>query len=336
MALYLGLDAGAHTLTAIVIEINGASRRIAFEDTVTVDNESRVDALHRVVGKLATAAELDLDDLRAMSGAAEDQRQNLEAITTSLPWQMRYALPLPALVPWTDGLSAQLLGTGVIRPGMIGIGLGATDVVITNSPAPAMLRFRNGSIAREFIRLEHGLQWNQFAELLAAPPGSVGHLMLPWLEPEITPPVAHAGLRRFGFDRTDAGRNVRALIEGQMMAMANHLVEITADPIERIVATGAAAADHAILQVMANVFGADVYRFDRGNPVALGSALRAYQADVSAGNEAEWWEEVVGDFTDPNPGYRVAPNPRHVATYAALRREYAVLERLHQHRPPIY
>jgi len=160
--------------------------------------------------------------------------------------------------------------------------------------------------------------------------------LLPWLEPEITPAVTHAGIRRFGFDRLDAGKNVRGLVEAQMMAMANHAATITSDSIERIVATGSEATSHGLLQVIANVFGADVYRLDTDHAAAIGAALRAYQAERLVAGESIDWPAVVGDFIEPHPGHRVAPNPKLVAMYAELRREYAILERLHRDRPPIY
>ena len=164
--------------------------------------------------------------------------------------------------------------------------------------------------------------------------------MLPWLEPEITPLVAHPGLRRFGFDARDAGRNVRALVEGQMMAMANHAEALARRSlgegrVDRIIVTGVDAANRALLQVMANVFGVDVYRLDVAHPAALGAALRAYQADRLDSIEPVSWKTVVSVFTEPNPGHRVWPNPKYVALYAELRREYAILERLHHDRRPI-
>ena len=69
----------------------------------------------------------------------------------------------------------------------------------------SLVCFRNGSLAREWIRLEHRLDWDGVARLLEQQPGNDGYVMLPWLETEITPHVPHAGVRRFGFDRLDAG-----------------------------------------------------------------------------------------------------------------------------------
>ena len=130
-------------------------------------------------------------------------------------------------------------------------------------------------------------------------------------------------------------RNVRGLIEGQMMAMANHAAEIASAPIERVIATGGAAVNRAILQVMADVFGVDVYRLDTENSAALGAALRAYHAERLAVGEPVSWKTVVSGFTEPKPGYRVFPNPKYVAMYAELRKDYAILERLHRDREPI-
>ena len=108
------------------------------------------------------------------------------------------------------------------------------------------------------------------AALAATDAGNRGALMLPWLEPEITPHVAHARRQtlRSRSVRTSA-RNVRAVVEAQMMAMANHAAGVNEGPLERIIATGGAAANRAILQVMANVFGAEVYSLDVGNSAAL-------------------------------------------------------------------
>ena len=86
---------------------------------------------------------------------------------------------------------------------------------------------------------------------------------------------------------------------------------------------------------MANVFGAEVYRLDTGHSAALGAALRAFHADRLAAGEPVSWTTVVSGFTDPKPGHRVSPNPKYVSTYAELRKDYAMLERLHRDRSPI-
>jgi xylulokinase len=278
-------------------------------------------------------------------------RRSWEIFGTLSPyWRKRYALPAAAIVPWTGDNPSSLIGTGIIHDRVAAVSLGTSDTVFALTTEPAgqsshvfraptgdfmnLVCFSNGSLARESVRMEYGLDWDSVAALLERAPGNDGWLMLPWLEPEITPPIAHAGLRRFGFDRFDSERSVRGLIEGQMMAIANHAAAVSGT-IDRVIATGGASVNRAILQVMANVFGVDVYRLDVENSAALGAALRAYHADRLAAGEPVSWRTVVTGFTDPQPGHRVWPNPKHVAMYAELRRDYAILEALHKDRAPI-
>jgi len=118
---------------------------------------------------------------------------------------------------------------------------------------------------------------------------------------------------------------VRAVIEAQMMAMANHTRWMTADT-SSVVATGGAAANREILQVMADVFGAEVIRSKAGNSAALGAALRAFHADRLASGRAIAWEDAVAGFTEPGPSARVTPRTDAAVTYANLRQRYAEAE----------
>jgi sugar (pentulose or hexulose) kinase len=398
MPLYLGLDAALQGLTAVVIEIGRETRRIVFDRQVNFDRDLPeygtiagqlqvageavapppiiwADALDRIMGRLAAAAEVDVDDIRAMSGSGPADLQvrfdycadGADPVTLrpAMPlvrqlkpnvgptgsvcayletllgvpngrlaefWQRRYSLPNAAMVPWTSDRATRNIATGVIHDATISVVFGTSDTVATSTHA---LSFRNGSLAREWLRLEYGLSWDAVAGLLEQSPGNDGLVMLPWVEREITPPVAHTGVRRFGFDRHDMARNVRGLIEGQLMAIANHVEALAGVTAEKVIASGDAAAERAVLQVMANIFGADVYRLTTGNSAALGAALRAYHADRLAAGEPVSWQTVVSGFTEPRPGHRVSPNPRDVATYARLRRHYALLETLHRDRRPI-
>src|SRR5256886_13664849 len=119
----------------------------------------------------------------------------------------------------------------------------------------ALVCFKNGSLARERVRDAYGLEWHGFSRLLRdTPPGNRGAIMLPWFEPEVTPPVLEAGVRRYGLDAGDAAANVRAVIEAQMLATARHAGWM-GERVVAIHATGGAAQNRAILQVMADVHG---------------------------------------------------------------------------------
>jgi xylulokinase len=148
--------------------------------------------------------------------------------------------------------------------------------------------------------------------------------MIPWFEPEITPAVAEPRVSRYRLSAEDAAPNVRAVVEAQQMSMALH-AQWMGVSIDTIHATGGAAANTQILQVMADVFGAEVYRSTVSNSAALGAALRAWHADaVAEGTPLPW--STIAAIAQPNPSTRVAPNPRRHAVYRELLPIYEACE----------
>ena len=290
----------------------------------------------------------------ALAATAPDLERRLPPVVPSWSvvgalgpyWQRRYGLPAARVVVWSGDNSCSLIGTGLVHPGQLTISLGTSDTVcgLMREPrvdrsgeghvfgAPtgeflALVCFRNGSLARERVRDTYGLDWEEFsAALRATPPGQGGALMLPWFEPEITPDVSAAGVHREGLDPADGSANVRAVVEAQMMAMYNHSRWMGGDAVV-IHATGGAAVNREILQVMADVFGAEVKRFPVGNSACLGAALRAYHADVTAGGVEIAWSDVVRGLAEPMPGTAVEPLAANVAVYRELRERYAGFER---------
>ena len=260
-------------------------------------------------------------------------------------WQSRFGLPAARVVAWTGDNSSSLVGTGLVEGGSRVVSLGTSDTIcglmadpfvdgargghIFGAPTGDFMGitvFKNGSLARERVRDAFGMDWAGFsAALRSTPAGNRGGLMFPWFDPEITPDVTVPGVHRVDLDRDDAPGNVRAVVEGQMMAMANHSRWMGAD-INVIHATGGAAANRDVLQIMANVFDADVYQFSVGNSACLGAALRAWHADAAASGDPVTWEAVVRDLAAPLLDSRVAPDPAAVQVYAGLRQRYASLE----------
>ena len=152
--------------------------------------------------------------------------------------------------------------------------------------------------------------------------------MLPWFEPEITPFVPGAGVRRYALDPADASANVRAVVEAQAIAMALHSQWMGVD-VRTIYATGGAAVNQEILGVIADVFGADVYQraVARGaNSAALGAALRAYHADRKSDGEDLAWIDVVAGFAAPREATPIRPRPENIGAYARLKQVYADCE----------
>lgn len=182
----------------------------------------------------------------------------------------------------------------------------------------ALTCFANGSLARERVRDAFRLDWPGFAAHLAAtPPGNGGAMMVPWFVPEITPRVETPGPHRQALDPADAARNVRAVVEGQALAMRIYS-RWFAPAVREIRATGGAASNRAILQVIADVFDAEVVRIAPPNAASLGAALRAFHADRFADGRPLPWPEVVAGFTDPVAGAGARPRADAVAAYRHL------------------
>ena len=162
-------------------------------------------------------------------------------------------------------------------------------------------------------------------ERLIGPHDDHARVLLPWFDSEITPAVLTPGARRFGLAEDDAPGNVRAVIEAQMTALARHS-QWMGVTIDRIHATGGASANRAILQVMADVFGADVYQFEVGNSACLGAALRAWHAHAVQAGHPLTWDEVVRGVAEPLASSRLRPDAARHAIYQDFMRVYAARE----------
>jgi xylulokinase len=260
-------------------------------------------------------------------------------------WRARYGLPAAKVVVWSGDNPCSLIGVGLVREGHVAISLGTSDTVFGLMKTPrvdaggtghvfgaptgdymGLTCFSNGSLARERVRDTYGFTWEDFSRALdATPPGNRGRILLPWFEPEITPPVARPGAHRYGLSPDDGAANVRAVVEGQLMAMALHSRWMSVE-IDTIHATGGAAVNTQILQAMADVFGADVYRSDVRNSAALGAALRAWHADGVAEGRPLSWEDVVSGLTQPSSNGSFTPDARRHAIYRALLPAYQACE----------
>ena len=261
-------------------------------------------------------------------------------------WRRKYGFGPARLFPWSGDNPSSLIGLGLITPGTLGISLGTSDTVfapvarpphnpdgsghVFGSPAGGympLICFANGSLARERVRDAFGMDWDGFsASLRDTPAGNGGGMMTPWFVPEITPTVLKPASHRQNLEATDAARSVRAVVEAQAMAMRIHS-RWFAPRADTIRATGGAATNRDVLQIIADVFGAPVVRIAPRNAASLGAALRAYHGDCLAGGNPIGWEDAVAGFTAPNADLRVNPNPANAAIYAALLPKYEAFER---------
>ncbi|KAB2638278.1 MAG: carbohydrate kinase [Verrucomicrobia bacterium] len=199
------------------------------------------------------------------------------------------------LSAWTGDNPASLVGTGATRPGLAVVSLGTSDTFfavlepyrtdpegyghVFGNPTGGFMCltcFKNGSLARERICEEAGVDWTFFGVTAfeQTQPGNFGQLALPWFEAEITPPVLTSGLRaNFDFANAAAATRIRAIIEAQVLSIRTHSQWI--GNFETIRVTGGASRCTGLLQTLANVFQATVETIAVQDSAALGAAMLA-------------------------------------------------------------
>ena len=244
---------------------------------------------------------------------------------------------------FTGDNPASLVGMGATAPGNIVISLGTSDTFFAAMAGPktdpngfghvfgnpaggfmSLICFRNGSLAREALRDELGLDWSAFdRDALATTRDSAGmNLMLPFFGPEITPrhDFTHPVLQ--GSPAFESGASphlqVRALLEGQFLNMRLHSQWMEVKP-ERIRLTGGASKNDGIAQLIADIFQAPVERLDVSNSAALGAALIAAAAD---GLDLESLQQV---FCKASPGSALQPDTSLAAAYDAALGQFETL-----------
>ena len=101
--------------------------------------------------------------------------------------------------------------------------------------------------------------------------------------------------------------------------------------MKKIFATGGASQNAAITQVMADVFGADVYTMPSPGGAAVGAAYRALHADAcdSAGSFISFGESLraaEGPGAAPHVALASSADPAATAVYDAMLPKFAELE----------
>jgi sugar (pentulose or hexulose) kinase len=179
-----------------------------------------------------------------------------------------------------------------------------------------LICFKNGSLAREQIKNRFGLSWDEFSEiLLRTAAGNLGRIMLPYFLPEITPLVLKPKVARFGgLTPDDVQAGVRAVAEAQVMAMYLHSSWTGARP-QRILVTAGGSQSRGLLNVIAQVFGAEVHSFEVKESAALGAALRAAQCCQTAKGKSVFWQELAEPFLRQDSAQVAYPDQKQVEIY---------------------
>ena len=243
---------------------------------------------------------------------------------------------------FTGDNPSSLIGMGASSPGTAIVSLGTSDTVFAAMRQPrtdprgfghvfgnpaggfmSLICFANGSLARERIKEELGLDWDGFEKAILedTTPGNSDNLMLPFFVPEMTPKILTPHVERFGTPAFEKGEDtsalVRAVVEAQALSMQRHSDWIGETPSDLLV-TGGASRNRGILQVLADVFQATIRTLTVGNSSALGGALRAAHG---GGNFS--WEALTERFAAPNPEFVVKPGTGTATRYDELRQRLA-------------
>lgn len=219
----------------------------------------------------------------------------LRLATRFAKFDLRPGIPV---VPFTGDNPASLVGCGAERPGCAVVSLGTSDTFfaamrdfrtdpagfghVFGNPAGGFMSlscFKNGSLARERVKNECGVDWKFFDETAfeLTPPGNGGKSAFPYFETEITPRHDATGVKA-NFDWTSAPSEVkiRAVVEGQMENMRDRTKWI--GDFGRILVTGGASRSRGIRGVIERVFGARTETLDVADSAAVGGARLAARA----------------------------------------------------------
>lgn len=275
-------------------------------------------------------------DQRALDATAPNLKNKLPSLTLShtivgtiSPYFIqKYGFsPKLKVVAWSGDNPNSLIGVGLISKGKVAISLGTSDTYfgylknlkvdpkgeghVFGAPTGdymSLICYKNGSLAREKIKDVFGLDWDSFSKILVkSKPGNEGKIMLPYFFPEIVPLVLKPQVYRFGFDENDISANIRGIIEAQVLSMRLHSQWIAEHPQE-IYATGGASANKEILQIIANVFGVNVKKFDIPDSAALGAAMRAAKSYYTPEEPKLSWEDIAMKFVDKHTINIIHPN----------------------------
>lgn len=238
---------------------------------------------------------------------------------------------------FTGDNPSSLVGVGAMRDATAAISLGTSDTFFASmkdlATDPAMcghvfgnpaggfmslICFRNGSLAREHLKGDLGVDWKFFdkTSFEQTPVCNNSNLMLPFYGDEIAPRVNSSAPRLKGSADFEAGKDkaslIRALVEGQFMNMKLRSDWMSSKP-SRIRLTGGASKSDGMARVASDVFNAKIERMKVGNSAALGAAMRAANAASGAS-----WEELSEKFCKADESKSVLPIPENAKKYEAL------------------
>jgi xylulokinase len=222
------------------------------------------------------------------------------------------------LFPWEGDNPSSLIGVGGVVPGRVVISLGTSDTVFGNTGqslvvdpegelcvfgAPTNVKhnmylgcWKNGSKAREAIAERFGMDWELVSDYLLRTGPDEKKMGVYWFDSEITPKAKAGEIRTDYLQRMDI-YNMKAIVEGKIMSMLARLEKINVG-LNEIYVTAGASENDGILQTIADVTGAIVYRQKVKDSAPLGGALRARYGYMKMKGLNPNWEKIVEPFIE--------------------------------------
>eukprot|EP00871_Galdieria_phlegrea_P001484 jgi/Galph1/2336/GphlegSOOS_G1002.1 len=204
--------------------------------------------------------------------------------------------------------------------------------------------YSNGSLTREAVKDMNSSQprtWEEFALCLRqTPPGNNGIFGFYYRVPEILPNARACPPTFFNSDMSNAedvdyNSKVRAVVENRCFAIKVHMNRFQVK-YKRVWATGGASENEEILQILADVLNAPVFRVPHNNSASLGAAYRAWHAEAciiepnSAADFSQFIRSRLAKYTESEPRKKRQawqPNPKAVEIYSSMLPIYETLEK---------
>ena len=163
-----------------------------------------------------------------------------------------------------------------------------------------------------------GVDHNELGQLaLQSTAGAEGVVLVPYFEGERTPnlPDAKAGLHGLTLKNNTRANIARAAIEGMLCGLAAGLqaLELAGVKTERVILVGGAAANPAVQQIAAEVFGAPITVPAPGEYVANGAARQA--ASILLGSAPDWKIETLAQISTSGQGPALAQYKKYADAY---------------------
>ena len=273
---------------------------------VAVDGDGRIDLVSSYVARHLTGRdEIDFSDAAGMNllnlETGDWDRDICDYISKNLIGKLPRISRTSA---FTGDNPATLVGCGADHPGCAVISFGTSDVFMAAAkdnvrPANgighvfgnpsgglmALVCVKNGSLARDRIRRELGVDWTFFDETAWDEPKSeveagqrtvlsFSPRAFPYFEEEIAPPHPATGIEaNFNWVSAAPDVKIRAIVEGQI----SNLREQTrwAGEFTHIILAGGASRSAGIRRTVERIFGTETSVTDVADAAALGAALIA-------------------------------------------------------------